>query len=59
MEELQESLQTLCSGKHGFNPLRFDKITDERFDEYVEAIQATANKNYQKMERLINSIFPD
>ena len=49
----------LMTRKHGFNPLRFDKITDERFDEYVEAIQATASKNYQKMERLINSIFAD
>ena len=46
------------SRKQGFGPLEFEKITAERFDEYVQAVQASANKEYKKMERLINSIFP-
>ena len=52
-------LANLMARKHGFGSLQFDKITDERFDEYIKAIQETASKNYQKMEILINSIFQD
>ena len=51
-------LANLMSRKQGFGPLEFEKITPERFDEYVQAVQASANKEYKKMERLINLIFP-
>ena len=52
-------LANLMSRKQGFGPLKFEMITDERFDEYVSAVQASASKDYIKMEKLINSIFPD
>ena len=52
-------LANLMSRKQGFGPLKFEKITDKTFENYVQAVQASASKNYGKMEYLINSIFPD
>jgi len=52
-------LANLMSRKQGFGPLKFERITEERFDEYVQAVQASASKEYEKMEQLIKSIFPD
>ena len=31
---------------------------EKEFDMYVLAVQSSADKNYQKMENIINSIFP-
>ena len=51
-------LANLMLRKQGFDPLRFELITEERFNEYIQAVQSSAGKDYQKMEQLINYIFP-
>ena len=52
-------LANLMTRKQGFGSLKFEMINSEKFDEYVQAVQATSSKNYGKMEKLIYSIFPD
>lgn len=51
-------LANLMLRKQGFGPLQFEKITDEIFADYVRAVQASASKDYSKMEQLIRSICP-
>ncbi|HYM21032.1 MAG TPA: Fic family protein [Candidatus Kapabacteria bacterium] len=43
--------------QQGFELLHFEKITEERFDEYVAAVQAAADENYEPMKRIIRSLF--
>ena len=51
-------LANLMVRKQGFDPLKFELINEGNFDNYVQAVQASASQDYQKMERLIASIFP-
>ena len=51
-------LANLMSRKQGYDALKFKLITEKEFDMYVLAVQSSADKNYQKMENIINSIFP-
>lgn len=51
-------LANLMARKQGYGPLMFDKIGEKEFELYVLAVQAAANKDYQKMEQLIRFIFP-
>ena len=52
-------LANLMSRKQGYDSLKFELITEKEFNIYVSAVQSSADKNYLKMERIINSIFPD
>ena len=51
-------LANLMSRKQGYNSLKFELITKKEFNMYVSAVQSSADKNYKKMEKIINSIFP-
>ena len=51
-------LANLMLRKQGYDSLKFELITEKEFDMYVLAVQSSADKNYQKMENIINSIFP-
>ncbi len=43
----------------GYGVLEFEKLhTDIRFQQYIEAVQAAAMKNYDKMKEIITFIFP-
>ena len=46
------------AAKQAYGPLKFGKISDKKFDEYVKAVQLAAGKDYTKMEELITFIFP-
>jgi cell filamentation protein len=52
-------LANLMSRKAGYGYLKFGKIGDDQFDDYVLAIQAAANNEYGLMEKFITFIFPD
>lgn len=52
-------LVNLMLRKQGFKPMMYERFTNEIFKEYVLAVQASAGKDYQKMEQLMVSIFPD
>jgi len=41
--------------KSGFDRFNFEKITEKRMPEYVTAVQAAADKNYEPMIRLFRS----
>lgn len=45
--------------KAGYGTLQFEKIGNSEFEDYVLAIQAAADQNYQLMEKFITFIFPD
>lgn len=49
-------LANLMSRKEGYESLRFEKI---EFNKYVNAVQASADKDYGLMIELITAIFPD
>ncbi|MDP1726343.1 MAG: Fic family protein [Bacteroidota bacterium] len=51
-------LANLMSRKQGYDPLLFDKVGKTEFEFYVLAVQLSAEKNYNKMEEFITSIFP-
>ena len=51
-------LANLMSRKQGYNALKFELITEKEFDNYVLAVQSSADKNYAKMEKIISFIFP-
>ena len=52
-------LANLMSRKQGHDSLKFELITEKDFSSYVSAVQSSADKNYKKMEIIIDSIFPD
>jgi cell filamentation protein len=52
-------LANLMAFKQGFDPLKFEMINDSRFEQYVEAVQSCAKKDYAKMEKIMELIFPD
>ena len=52
-------LANLMCQKQGHPPLNFQAIAINKFDAYVSAIQACAERRYEKMETLIRSIFPE
>ena len=52
-------LANLMSRKQGFGPLLFEKIGENEFQLYISAVQMAAKKDYQRMEELIESIFPN
>jgi len=52
-------LANLMVFKQGFDPLKFELINDNRFDQYVEAVQSCAKKDYSKMVKIMELIFPD
>lgn len=58
-ERTARVLANLMLRKQGFGPLKFEGIADEKFEEYVQAVQASADKSLLKMEQVINAIFPD
>ena len=51
-------LANLMARKQGFNPLNFDKVGKKEFELYIEAVQSSTAKKYDKMEKFIKSIFP-
>ncbi|WP_176719387.1 Fic/DOC family protein [Rhodohalobacter halophilus] len=46
----------LIALKSGFDHFNFEKITEERMPEYIESVQAAADKNYEPMTRLFRSL---
>lgn len=50
-------LANLMVRKAGYDPLKFEKIEGEVFDQYVAAVQKAALKDYQPMIDLITMIF--
>lgn len=51
-------LANLMCRKQGYETLKFELITENEFEMYVSAVQSAGDKNYQKMEEIINFIFP-
>ena len=45
--------------KEGYASLQFDKIGEKEFEEYIRAVQKSAEKDYGKMTEFIQSIFPE
>jgi cell filamentation protein len=52
-------LANLMARKQGYKSLLFEKIDEKEFEFYVSAVQQAAEKNYEKMEQLITTIFPN
>ncbi|MBB6239753.1 fido (protein-threonine AMPylation protein) [Pedobacter sp. AK013] len=52
-------LANLMSRKAGYGSLKFEKIRNNEFEDYILAVQATANNEYNLMEKFITFIFPD
>ena len=52
-------LANLMARKQNYDPLKFNLISGQEFESYVIAVQSSADKNYEKMEKLISFIFPD
>jgi cell filamentation protein len=52
-------LANLMARKQGYKSLLFEKIDEKEFEFYVSAVQQAAEKNYEKMEQLIRTIFPN
>jgi len=46
----------LIALKSGFERFNFEKITEKRMPEYIKAVQASADKNYEPMIRLFRSL---
>jgi len=44
-------LANLMSRKQGYDALKFELITEKEFDNYVLAVQSSADKDYEKMEK--------
>lgn len=51
-------LANLMSRKQGYSSLLFQKVGEKEFKFYVSAVQKSAEKDYNKMEKFIASIFP-
>ena len=45
--------------KEGYGSLQFNKIGKKEFEEYVQAVRKSADKDYDKMVEIIQSIFPE
>jgi cell filamentation protein len=52
-------LANLMVRKQGYEGLNFDLINQNRFNEYVKAVQWCSRSKYEKMEKLVELIFPD
>ena len=52
-------LANLMARKAGYEPLQFNKVGDDEFKMYVEAVQKSAEKDYSKMIKFIELIFPE
>jgi cell filamentation protein len=50
-------LANLMARKQGYEGLNFDKIDDKVFPRYASAVQAVAEKDYSKMEKIIRLLF--
>jgi cell filamentation protein len=50
-------LANMMAVKQGYDFLGFYKITQRQFKEYIIAVQAAANHNYQPMTEIITAIF--
>lgn len=50
-------LANLMARKQGYKGLKFEKIDEVTFDDYVRAVQAAADKDYQRMEKIIRLLF--
>lgn len=50
-------LANLMVRKHGYKGLHFDRIDEKVFNQYVNAVQMVAEKNYEPMEEVIKLIF--
>ncbi len=46
----------LIALKSGFDRFKFEKITEKRMPEYITAVQAAADKNYEPMIQLFRSL---
>jgi hypothetical protein len=46
----------LIALKSGFKRFNFGKITEKRMPEYIKAVQAAADKNYEPMITLFKSL---
>lgn len=51
-------LANLMARKQGYDALKFELITEMEFENYVLAVQASADKHYEQMEKIIDFIFP-
>lgn len=51
-------LANLMVRKAGYNPIKFDDIKEELFEQYISAVQMAALKDYKPMTYLISMIFP-
>ena len=51
-------LANLMARKQDYDALKFELITEENFENYVLAVQSSADKNYERMEQIMNFIFP-
>lgn len=49
-------LVDLIALKRGFDRFNFDKITEKNMPEYIAAVQASADKNYEPMIRLFRNL---
>lgn len=52
-------LANLMCRKQGYKALRFELINEKLFPAYVEAVQQAAKKEYGKMIKIIETIFPN
>lgn len=52
-------LANLMCRKQGYKALKFELIDEKLFPLYVEAVQQSANKQYGKMIKIIQAIFPN
>lgn len=50
-------LANLMARKQGIKGLKFEKISEKVFQEYVIAVQKIADRNYEPMEKIIELIF--
>jgi cell filamentation protein len=50
-------LANLMTRKQGFKGLKFERINEKIFPEYVLAVQMVADRNYEPMEKIIELIF--
>lgn len=51
-------LANLMARKQDYDALQFELINEKEFNNYVLAVQSSADKNYEKMEKIISLIFP-
>ena len=52
-------LANLMCRKQGYKALKFELIDEKVFPLYVQAVQQSANKEYGKMIKIIETIFPN